>query len=61
MIKIPFYLNKYFKETSYILIYPMQSGVIDSSQIDLKNPTFIEPLEKLDEIGKTIAKIFKRK
>jgi Kef-type K+ transport system membrane component KefB/nucleotide-binding universal stress UspA family protein len=61
MTKIPFYLNKYFKETSYILIYPMQSGVIDSSQIDLKNPTFIEPLEKLDEIGKTIAKIFKRK
>lgn len=61
MIKIPSYLNKYFKETSYILIYPMQAGVTDTSQIDLKNPTFIEPLEKLDEIGKTIAKIFRRK
>lgn len=59
MTKIPSYLNKYFKETSYILIYPMQAGVMDTSQIDLKNPTFIEPLEKLDEIGKTIAKIFK--
>lgn len=61
MTKIPSYLNKYFKDTSYILIYPMQAGVTDSSQIDLKNPTFIEPLEKLDEIGKTITKIFRRK
>jgi hypothetical protein len=39
----------------------MQEGVTVSSKIDLTNPTFIEPLEKLDEIGKTIAKIFKRK
>ena len=61
MTKIPSYLNNYFKDTSYILIYPMQMGVTDTSKIDLKNPTFIEPLEKLDEIGKTIAKIFKRK
>ena len=61
MTKIPTYLNRYFKDTSYILIYPMQAGVADSSQIELNNATFIEPLEKLDEIGKTIAKIFKRK
>ncbi|PJC61868.1 MAG: sodium:proton antiporter [Flavobacteriales bacterium CG_4_9_14_0_2_um_filter_32_27] len=61
MSRIPSYLNNYFKETSYILIYPMQAGVAETSQIDLKNPSFIEPLEKLDEIGKTIAKIFKRK
>ncbi|MCE7054146.1 cation:proton antiporter [Algoriphagus sp. AGSA1] len=61
MTKIPSYLNKYFKATSYILIYPMQAGVTDNSQIDLKNPAITEPLEKLDEIGKTIAKIFKRK
>lgn len=61
MSRIPSYLNNYFKETSYILIYPMQAVVAETSQIDLKNPSFIEPLEKLDEIGKTIAKIFKRK
>ncbi len=61
MPKISSYLNKYFKDTSYILIFPMQAGVTDSSQIDFKNPTFIEPLEKLDEIGKTIVKIFRRK
>jgi len=61
MSKVPVYVNKYFKEMSYILIYPMQAGVSDSSEIDLKNPTLMEPLEKLDEIGKTISKIFKRK
>lgn len=61
MTKIPSYLNKYFKDTSYILIYPMQTGIADTSQVDLANATFIEPLEKLDEIGKTIAKLFKRK
>jgi Kef-type K+ transport system membrane component KefB/nucleotide-binding universal stress UspA family protein len=60
MTKMPQYLNKYFVATSYILIYPMQIGVSDTTKIDLKNPTFIEPFEKLDEIGKTIAKIFKR-
>lgn len=61
MTKIPTYLNKYFKETSYIIIFPMQTGVTDTNEIDLTNPTFLEPLEKLDEIGKTIAKIFKQK
>lgn len=61
MDQIPTHLSEYYKGTSCILIYPMQSGVYDSSKIDLKNPSFIEPLEKLDELGKTISKIFKRK
>lgn len=61
MNKIPVYLNKYFSNNSFILVYPMQAGVTDSSEIDLKNPALIEPLEKLDEIGKTIARIFRRK
>jgi Kef-type K+ transport system membrane component KefB/nucleotide-binding universal stress UspA family protein len=61
MSRIPMYLNKYFRDTSYILIFPIQAGISNNSQIDLKNPTFIEPLEKLDEIGKTISKMFKRK
>jgi Kef-type K+ transport system membrane component KefB/nucleotide-binding universal stress UspA family protein len=61
MSKIPYYLNKYFQKHSYILIYPMQAGLNESSQIDLKNPALLEPLEKLDEIGRTIARLFKRK
>lgn len=61
MTKIPMYLNKYFKDNSFILIYPIQMGVKDTYAIDYKNPTFIEPLQKLDEIGKTIANIFRGK
>lgn len=61
MERIPSYLNKYFQDNSFILIYPMQVGVTDTSRIDLKDPTLLEPIEKLDEIGKTLAKIFRRK
>jgi Kef-type K+ transport system membrane component KefB len=61
MSKIPSYLNKYFKTNSFIIIYPIQIGGTESTSIDLTNPTILEPLEKLDEIGKTIAKIFIRK
>ena len=61
MQKMPNYLNKYFVDNSYILVYPIQAGVGDDSSLDLKNPSFLEPIEKLDEIGKTLLKIFKRK
>jgi hypothetical protein len=29
--------------------------------IDLNNPSLYEPIEKIDELGKSIAKLFKRK
>ncbi len=60
MKNIPNYLNKYFHDISYILVYPMQSGVADE-RVDLNNPSLIEPIEKIDELGKTIARLFKRK
>ncbi len=61
MINIPTYLNKYFQSNSFILIYPMQHGINDNDEIDLNNPSLIEPIEKLDEIGKNILKLFRRK
>jgi Kef-type K+ transport system membrane component KefB/nucleotide-binding universal stress UspA family protein len=61
MSKVPTYLNKYFQASNFILVYPMQAGVNDSVKVDLKNPSFLEPLEKLDDIGKTIANLFRRK
>lgn len=61
MEKIPTQLNKYFQSNNFILIYPMQLGVNDKSSIDLKNPSILEPIEKLDEIGKNIARLFKKK
>lgn len=61
MNKIPNYLNKYFYQNSFILIYPTQTGINEDEQYKLKNPAFPEPIEKLDEFGKTLAKVFKRK
>lgn len=61
MAKIPSYLNKYFKNNSFILIFPVQIGVTGASSIDLTNPAINEPLESLDEIGKTLSNIFRRK
>jgi Kef-type K+ transport system membrane component KefB len=61
MVNVPTYLNKYFQANSFILIYPMQIGVAQSAKFDLNNPSMLEPIEKLDEIGKTIAGLFKRK
>lgn len=60
MAKIPHYLNKYFNQNNYIIIYPIQAGVSDENY-DYKNPSFMEPIERLDDLSKTIGKIFKRK
>ena len=60
MTKIPAYLNKYFQQNSFILIYPMQEGILDTSITDLRNPT-IKPIERLDALGRSVAKIFQRK
>jgi Kef-type K+ transport system membrane component KefB len=61
MSNVPDYLNNYFKNNSFILIYPIQIGVAVTSRYDLNNPALPLPVEKLDEIGKTIAGLFRRK
>ena len=61
MTKIPNYLNKYFKSTNFILIYPIQSGVAENSAIALQNPSVLESIERLDDFGNTIANLFRRK
>jgi hypothetical protein len=60
MRNIPKYLNKYFSQNNFILIYPMQSGVTGEDH-DLTNPSIIEPLEKIDELVKRIVTLFKKK
>ncbi|WMJ74984.1 cation:proton antiporter [Cytophagaceae bacterium ABcell3] len=63
MAKIPSYLNKYFQENNFILVYPMQLGV--NNNIDYKNPSVLQPLRenlgKLDDLGKTLAGLFRKK
>lgn len=61
MSNIPRYLNKYFQSNSFILIFPVQLDVTGAHAYNLNNPSMLEPIEKLDEIGRTIARLFKKK
>jgi nucleotide-binding universal stress UspA family protein len=65
MLNVPSYLDKYFSKNNFLLIYPMQAGVMDNLSINYNNPSVLNPLqenlEKLDEIGKTIGKVFRKK
>ena len=60
MENIPGYLKRYFSPNSFILIYPMQASLLSHESTDL-NPSMVEPIEKLDELGKTFARLFRRK
>jgi hypothetical protein len=55
------YLNKYFKYNSFMLIFPLQINTVVNVSIDFKNPSFIKPVETLEEFGKTIGSLFKKK
>ena len=61
MIKIPTYLNKYFIKTNFILVFPVQSGGDEFSNNDLHNQTALNTIGKLDDIGKSILNIFRKK
>ena len=39
MKNIPDFLNNYFQQNSFILVYPMQSGI--GHRVDLTNPSFV--------------------
>lgn len=64
MGNIPSYMNKYFEKNNVLLIYPLQA-TLSGSQLDLKSPaaleTFSENIERLDDVRKLIAKLFKKK
>ena len=51
-------LKETVKKNSFILIHPLQSYKSLSDQFDFINPSLIEPIEKLEEISKTIGRLF---
>lgn len=59
MEEIPLYLNQYFSKNSFILIYPIQNGTMERDGMDLTNPTLVGSIEKLDVLGRNIARLFK--
>lgn len=65
MKKMPHYLNRYFSETNYVLVYPMQKGPDEGTYSNFQGTKIFNPLlnnlEKFDDAGKAIAELFKRK
>src|SRR5690606_25294100 len=39
MARVPDYINKYFKQNSFILIYPIQVGIMGTTTYDRRNPS----------------------
>lgn len=60
MGKMPKYLNKYFIVNNYILVFPMQLEYDHRGGGTLFNP-LLNNFEKLDDLGKTLSKMFKKK
>ena len=62
--KLPYYLSNYFKDNSFIILYPKQleQGVnmddIQQSEHSLLDT--ISPTETLGKVGDSIKRIFKR-
>ncbi len=61
MLMIPVYLNRYFQDYSFMLVYPVQDKDEVTPGMELQNPSMTEPIEKLDEIGKSINRMFRKK
>ena len=65
MAKTSTYLNKYFNNNNFLLIYPMQAGVAETENFNPADPSMYEPLhesiERLDDLLNTIGRLFKKK
>lgn len=60
MQSIPKYLNRYFQNYNFVLVYPMQQGLSDFKAGNIFSP-FVNNFDRLDDIGHTISTLFKKK
>ena len=65
MSNIPVYLNNYFQNNSFILVYPSQPQYSETPGYDPTTSSMYEPLtdsiERIDHLMKTVGKLFKMK
>ncbi|MCS6833616.1 MAG: cation:proton antiporter, partial [Flammeovirgaceae bacterium] len=61
MERIPYYLNKYFRQHNFILIFPVQAGVQEMNEMSTAYPVVsTQPIEKIDKLSKTIRQLFNK-
>ncbi len=62
MAKVPGLLNKYFSGNSFILVYPMQSGVLERDTTNFRNPSMLPTQGSvMEDLEQTIGRLFKKK
>jgi len=65
MRKMPKYLNLYFSNINYVLVYPMQEGPDQGTYSNFQGSKIFNPLlnnlEKFDDAGKAISELFKKR
>lgn len=60
MKRVPDYLNKYFKDTNFMLVYPIQSALSsDDYHNDMTNASVMASLKNLGGFGQTVVKMTK--
>ena len=60
MHKVPGYLNKYFQDSSFLLIYPMQEGVGEAAEVGMRDATMLEPLLQINKFGRSLSGVLRR-
>ncbi len=62
MDRIPIYLNKYFKETNYIIVYPIQYGIAEQTDFNFESPSLFETMNDnlglFDKMGEKVIRLF---
>lgn len=61
MVSVPLYLNKYFLNYNYILIFPMQIGIGDQEVGALQDIPYSDASEGFEELANVLTSLFKKK
>ncbi len=57
MAKIPVYLNRYFQKNSYILIYPVQTGIPEDTYEGPNLQSLKKPIINIENVKNMLAKV----
>lgn len=60
MKRIPDYINKYFKSSNFMLLYPIQSATPDDYHNDMTNASLLASIRNLGGFGETILSTIKK-
>lgn len=61
MEKIPDYLDRYFKNNTFMLIYPIQDFISIEGEFEFNNINTNHPIQSFDDFTKGISSLFKRR